>query len=689
MAASDLHVDIKVDKFFAPGPIANFLDAFVRGEGALPVTTGPIRGLPKAWRRNYGKPGESRPSLLFLERPDPTTPDSASRNLAAGSILEFVKENNRFHIPSELFRKLRRLVDHRECYLSDYVSDVFEETRGRLVERGCLPKIKNDIRLLVINDEAQILGDQFNGSFQSMSSSDESPRPLLSPTEVETVSSSVTVDIKSPGDPQNKWSSLSDDEDDSQGPSTPIITATMPSRARRAKGKKKIESQHKSPASKTSGVEAEEDDDGITTTPEVPWSLFANKDSILALGDCNDEDSDDDDFCPDKSYGDTDASEDEYTDETEIGGIRFEIPAMHQACESNQYGEMIGRPAQFGKPYLAPGDQERQTADTFRGPAMYSSNGTSNHPGSSHNRVVSCSARGILGASHQRAVSGKAIISSESGIPGAPNTFNLRGITTITNDGRQEMKRLQKRFSGSGGPRERGNFNRVKSRGKISKKNSKGQMSDPDDDADSTPNPSSSEDDDAPNIDMGFGMNTRVFMADGTTKRIKKIQPGEYVLGPDRLPRLTLLLGENTLEIDSDNAALVERAFGRIKIVNHNAVTEFSDPDALEHHLNSHRVYNCPHPGCGGSYSWEKSLRKHMKKKHSATPTPTPELIHVPPPSPISGYTSAFKVTVRHDDSLVDNIPARLHAEDLLFPEGASVDGKNVTLAGEAAMPLA
>ncbi|KAF9115968.1 H(+)-transporting V1 sector ATPase subunit A [Mortierella sp. 14UC] len=29
-------------------------------------------------------------------------------------------------------------------------------------------------------------------------------------------------------------------------------------------------------------------------------------------------------------------------------------------------------------------------------------------------------------------------------------------------------------------------------------------------------------------------------MADGTTKRIKKIQPGEYVLGPDRLPRLVI-----------------------------------------------------------------------------------------------------------------------------------------------------
>ncbi|KAF9929128.1 hypothetical protein FBU30_001858 [Linnemannia zychae] len=67
-----------------------------------------------------------------------------------------------------LFRKLRRLVDHRERNLSEYVSDMFEG-------------IKDDTRLLVIYDEAQLLGDQFNGSFQSVSSSDESPRPLLSP----------------------------------------------------------------------------------------------------------------------------------------------------------------------------------------------------------------------------------------------------------------------------------------------------------------------------------------------------------------------------------------------------------------------------------------------------------------------------------------------------------------------------
>ncbi len=29
-------------------------------------------------------------------------------------------------------------------------------------------------------------------------------------------------------------------------------------------------------------------------------------------------------------------------------------------------------------------------------------------------------------------------------------------------------------------------------------------------------------------------------MADGSTKRIKKIKPGDYVLGPDRLPRLVV-----------------------------------------------------------------------------------------------------------------------------------------------------
>jgi hypothetical protein len=79
--SGDLHADIKTitDRFFAPGSIANFLDAFVKGKGHLPVTEGPIQGLPRAWRRGFGKAVETRPSLLFMDLPDPSAPDSASR----------------------------------------------------------------------------------------------------------------------------------------------------------------------------------------------------------------------------------------------------------------------------------------------------------------------------------------------------------------------------------------------------------------------------------------------------------------------------------------------------------------------------------------------------------------------------------------------------------------------------------
>lgn len=80
-----------------------------------------------------------------------------------------------------LFLKLLDLQHHGMNPLSLLVRNVYKDAKGRLVGRGCLPKIKNITRLLVINDEAQFLGDQFNGSFQSMSSSDESPRPNLSP----------------------------------------------------------------------------------------------------------------------------------------------------------------------------------------------------------------------------------------------------------------------------------------------------------------------------------------------------------------------------------------------------------------------------------------------------------------------------------------------------------------------------
>ncbi|KAF9085808.1 hypothetical protein BGX23_009357 [Mortierella sp. AD031] len=100
--SGDLRADIKkiTDKFSASGtPVTNFLDAFVKGQGTLPVTTGAIRGLLRAWRRAFGKPAETRPSLLFLALPDLSQSDSASRNLVSTSILNMVKENNRLLIP--------------------------------------------------------------------------------------------------------------------------------------------------------------------------------------------------------------------------------------------------------------------------------------------------------------------------------------------------------------------------------------------------------------------------------------------------------------------------------------------------------------------------------------------------------------------------------------------------------------
>ncbi|KAG9062119.1 hypothetical protein KI688_006845 [Linnemannia hyalina] len=79
-----------------------------------------------------------------------------------------------------LFLKLLNLQHHGELPLSLLIRNVYEDAKDRLVERGCLPKIKDDTRLLLVHDEAQVLGDEFNGSFQSTTSTN-SPRPLLFP----------------------------------------------------------------------------------------------------------------------------------------------------------------------------------------------------------------------------------------------------------------------------------------------------------------------------------------------------------------------------------------------------------------------------------------------------------------------------------------------------------------------------
>ncbi|KAF9150446.1 hypothetical protein BG015_007752 [Linnemannia schmuckeri] len=77
--------------------------------------------------------------------------------------------------------KLFDLVDHDEPRISKLARDVYEEAKGSLLKSGCQPTIKDDTRLLVVHDEAQLLSDALNGPFQSMSSSDESPRSLLNP----------------------------------------------------------------------------------------------------------------------------------------------------------------------------------------------------------------------------------------------------------------------------------------------------------------------------------------------------------------------------------------------------------------------------------------------------------------------------------------------------------------------------
>ncbi|KAF9916716.1 hypothetical protein FBU30_001179 [Linnemannia zychae] len=81
---------------------------------------------------------------------------------------------------NNLFLQLLDLLRHGLVPLSLLIRNVYGNVKRNLIKHGCLPKIEEITRLLVIHDEAQILGDAFNGSFQSMSSSDMS-RPLLSP----------------------------------------------------------------------------------------------------------------------------------------------------------------------------------------------------------------------------------------------------------------------------------------------------------------------------------------------------------------------------------------------------------------------------------------------------------------------------------------------------------------------------
>ncbi|KAF9432549.1 hypothetical protein BGZ76_010636, partial [Entomortierella beljakovae] len=291
------------NKFFgSQSKICSFLDSFVRGEINLPLTTGKVPGMPRAWRRNFVETKEIRPCLLFLGLPDPlnqVTTDSSS--YASANISNMVKKtrnhvplfgvsgcgktraaiellsqhwgfyfnasgddwgsedmttlqsdvlssidntkkadigarqlsnseiaraktqllflsrllifkyclnvpgsshtftsarwvllqtcphvltnnlfNNRgFDVFSLLYSELRMLRNYSAVELMHFVANELKETRVLLVERESYPTFSEFTDLLVVIDEAQILGDAHQDSFKLMGSDDT--RPLLSP----------------------------------------------------------------------------------------------------------------------------------------------------------------------------------------------------------------------------------------------------------------------------------------------------------------------------------------------------------------------------------------------------------------------------------------------------------------------------------------------------------------------------
>ncbi|KAF9306245.1 H(+)-transporting V1 sector ATPase subunit A [Mortierella antarctica] len=96
---------------------------------------------------------------------------------------------------------------------------------------------------------------------------------------------------------------------------------------------------------------------------------------------------------------------------------------------------------------------------------------------------------------------------------------------------------------------------------------------DPDPDPADTENDEDEDDgaDDGADDDMmGFGENTRVFMASGKTKKIKDVHPGDYLLGPDCRPRQVVdtTIGRSHLkqvrELSRNVAHLPDSYFGLV-----------------------------------------------------------------------------------------------------------------------------
>ncbi|KAG0247432.1 hypothetical protein BG011_001478 [Mortierella polycephala] len=160
-----LSIDTKkiADRFFASGtPAAAFLKQFVRDGEQLPLTTGAVPGFPKAWLRKQRRDG-TRPGLLFLHLPDPSTSTEPSKGLASDATLDLIRGCNPGDV---LIFGVRSTTE--EGVLIDIVRKELHATRTCLIEHGGALKFIDDTKLLVVYDEAQILGEESSGSFNSM-----------------------------------------------------------------------------------------------------------------------------------------------------------------------------------------------------------------------------------------------------------------------------------------------------------------------------------------------------------------------------------------------------------------------------------------------------------------------------------------------------------------------------------------
>ncbi|KAK3808439.1 MAG: hypothetical protein J3Q66DRAFT_354819 [Benniella sp.] len=102
---------------------------------------------------------------------------------------------------------------------------------------------------------------------------------------------------------------------------------------------------------------------------------------------------------------------------------------------------------------------------------------------------------------------------------------------------------------------------------------------------------------------------------------------------------------------------------------------EIVGKEAYQDHLATHRPFVCTHPYCSLAYTTKNNLRDHVKKKHSGAMPSANTPKDVLASRGVSLPSLAFRVTVRHKESLVHGIPYHFQSEDMFFPVGSSVFG--------------